>query len=62
MKIHITMISQMDLIQIIQKKLDELNIPVIEADTGENYGRTVVFYPETGEYLIRAIGKEPRKI
>ena len=31
-------------------------------DTGENYGRTVIFYPETGEYLIRAIGKEPTTI
>ena len=39
-----------------------VDIPVIAADTGENYGRTVVFYPETGEYLIRAIGREPRKI
>jgi len=46
----------------VRKKLEELNIPVIAADTGENYGRTVVFFPETGEYLIRAIGKEPRKI
>jgi len=46
----------------VRKKLDELNIPVIAADTGENYGRTVIFYPETGEYLIRAIGREPRKI
>ena len=49
-------------VQAVRKKLDELNIPIIAADTGENYGRTVIFYPETGEYLIRAIGKEPRKI
>jgi len=49
-------------VQAVRKKLEELNIPVIAADTGENYGRTVVFYPETGEYLIRAIGKEPRRI
>ena len=49
-------------VQAVRAKLEELKIPVIAADTGENYGRTVVFYPETGEYLIRAIGKEPRKI
>ncbi len=49
-------------VQAVKAKLEELKIPVIAADTGENYGRTVVFYPETGEYLIRAIGREPRKI
>ncbi len=49
-------------VQAVRKKLEELGIPIIAADTGENYGRTVVFYPETGEYLIRAIGKEPRRI
>ena len=49
-------------VQAVRKKLEELKIPVVAADTGENYGRTVIFYPETGEYLIRAIGREPRKI
>lgn len=49
-------------VQAVRKKLEELSIPVVAADTGENYGRTVIFYPETGEYLIRAIGKEPRRI
>lgn len=49
-------------VQAVRKKLEELNIPVVAADTGENYGRTVVFHPETGEYVIRAIGREPRKI
>lgn len=49
-------------VQAVRKKLEELNIPIIAEDTGDNYGRTVKFYPETGEYLIRAIGREPRKI
>ena len=49
-------------VQAVKKKLEELKIPIVAEDTGENYGRTVVFYPETGEYLIRAIGKEPKKI
>ena len=42
-------------------KLKELRIPILAQDTGANYGRTVVFYPETGEYHIRAVGR-PEKI
>lgn len=38
-------------------KLQELNIPILAEDTGENYGRTVIFFPETGEFHIRAVGK-----
>lgn len=44
--------------QACRKKLQELKIPVLAEDVGKNYGRTVVFYPETGEYHIRAVGKE----
>lgn len=44
-----------------RKKLAELQIPVLAADTGANYGRTVIFYPETGDYVIRAVGK-PEKV
>lgn len=43
------------------KKLKELNIPVLAKDTGENYGRTVVFFPESGDFLIKAVGK-PEKV
>lgn len=43
------------------KTLAELQIPVLASDTGETYGRTVVFYPETGDYVIRAVGK-PEKV
>lgn len=45
-----------------KKKLQELKIPVIAEDTGASYGRTVVFYPETGDYIIRAVGKPERII
>ena len=45
-----------------KNKLKEMKIPILAEDTGLNFGRTVIFYPETGEYLIRAIGKEPKKI
>lgn len=38
-------------------KLAELKIPIVAQDTGANYGRTVIFYPETGDFHIRAVGK-----
>lgn len=43
-------------------KLKEMNINLLAQDTGENYGRTVTFYPATGEFHIRAIGKEQKII
>ncbi|MCR5310331.1 MAG: chemotaxis protein CheD [Lachnospiraceae bacterium] len=43
------------------KKLKELKIPILAQDTGENYGRTVIFYPENGDFVIRAVGK-PEKV
>ncbi|MBO5335983.1 MAG: chemotaxis protein CheD [Lachnospiraceae bacterium] len=56
--------SQNDMMQIggrnveaSKKKLKELNIPILAEDTGKNYGRTVTFFPETGEFHIRAVGK-----
>lgn len=44
-----------------KKKLAELKIPILAEDTGNSYGRTVIFYPETGEFVIRAVGK-PQKV
>lgn len=44
------------------EKLKEMNINLLAQDTGANYGRTVTFYPETGEFHIRAIGKEQKII
>jgi chemotaxis protein CheD len=38
--------------------LKEENIPILAEDTGDNYGRTVIFYPEDGRFIIRAVGKE----
>ena len=46
----------------VKKKLEELNIPILAEDTGENYGRTVIFYPETGDCVIRAVGKTEKVI
>ena len=45
-----------------KKKLKELGIPILAEDTGLNFGRTVIFYPESGDYVIRAVGKEERVI
>lgn len=44
-----------------KQKLKELNIPILSEDTGDSYGRTVIFYPETGDFVIRAVGK-PEKV
>lgn len=41
-----------------KRKLEELHIPILAEDTGLNYGRTVVFFPENGNFLIKAVGKE----
>lgn len=45
-----------------KKKLGELGIPLLAEDTGKTYGRTVVFYPKTGEYVIRSIGMPEKTI
>jgi len=45
-----------------KEKLVKMRIPLLAEDTGQNYGRTVAFYPETGDYLIRTVGKPETKI
>ncbi len=45
-----------------KKKLAELRIPILAQDTGDSYGRTVIFYPETGDFVIRAVGKHEKTI
>lgn len=40
-----------------KQKLAELKIPILAEDTGNSYGRTVIFWPETGDFVIRAVGK-----
>ena len=45
-----------------RKILAELKIPILAESTGENHGRTVIFYPQTGEYVIKAVGKEVQTI
>ena len=49
-------------VEAVKKKLGELKIPILAEDTGANYGRTVEFYPETGDYLIKSVGKPVKTI
>lgn len=49
-------------VQAVKKKLAALGIRILAEDTGLNFGRTVEFYPETGDFLIKAVGKPPKKI
>jgi chemotaxis protein CheD len=44
-------------VQAVKAKLAELKIPILAEDTGKDYGRTVIFYPETGEFHIKAVGR-----
>ncbi|MBR1691263.1 MAG: chemotaxis protein CheD [Lachnospiraceae bacterium] len=45
-----------------KKKLKEMGIPVLSEDTGLNFGRTVIFYPETGDFVIKSVNKEVKTI
>ncbi|WMJ88422.1 chemotaxis protein CheD [Anaerocolumna sp. MB42-C2] len=42
-------------------KLQSLGIRIMAEDTGLDYGRTIEFYPETGQLYIKSVGK-PLKI
>lgn len=45
-----------------RKKLKAMGIKLLAEDCGLNYGRTVIYYPETGIYVIRAVGKPEKSI
>ena len=45
-----------------RKKLRAMGIRLLAEDCGLNYGRTVIYYPETGIYVIRAVGKPEKSI
>lgn len=46
----------------VKAKLRELGIRILAEDTGANYGRTVEFYPENGDFIIKSVGKPVKKI
>lgn len=45
-----------------KQKLRDMRIPLLAEDTGKDYGRTVTFYPETGDFVIRSVGKGEKVI
>ena len=49
-------------VEAVKEKLAALRIPILAEDTGNSYGRTIEFYPETGELLVKAVGKSIYKI
>lgn len=49
-------------VEAVKKKLKELGINILAQDTGADYGRTVEFFPETGDYVIKSVGKPQKTI
>lgn len=49
-------------VEAVKQKLTERGIRILAEDTGSNYGRTVEFYPENGDFVIKAVGKPVRTI
>ncbi|MCR4655542.1 MAG: chemotaxis protein CheD [Lachnospiraceae bacterium] len=49
-------------VEAVKKALSLQRIPILAQDTGNSYGRTVEFDPETGEFLIKAVGKGQKTI
>lgn len=49
-------------VEAVKAKLKAMNIRILAEDCGSNYGRTVVFNPDTGDYLIRSVGKPDKTI
>ena len=60
-KNELTAVGQRN-VDAVKKVLAELKIKILEEDTGLNFGRTVEFYPETGDYIIKAVGKGVKTI
>lgn len=49
-------------VEAVKQKLNELHIRILAEDTGLDYGRTVEFFPETGDFVIKAVGKSVQTI
>lgn len=43
-------------------KLREMKISLLAEDTGNNYGRTIIFNPETGDLTVKSVGKDIKVI
>lgn len=49
-------------VEAVKEKLARLRIPILAEDTGLNYGRTIEFNPETGELLIKSVGRASKTL
>lgn len=49
-------------VEAVKAKLLQLGIRIVAEDTGANYGRTIEFFPETFELVIKAVGKPIKSI
>lgn len=49
-------------VEAVKRKLNALGIPILAEDTGLNFGRTVEFYPDSGDFVIKAVGKQKKTI
>lgn len=49
-------------VEAVKTKLNSIGIRILAEDTGLNYGRTVEFYPETGDFVIKSVGKPVKTI
>ena len=49
-------------IEATKTKLAQEGIRILAEDTGDSYGRTIEFYPETGKLLVKSVGKEIKEI
>ena len=62
MAIKVMLNDDTDLVNKIKEKLKSIGIRILAEDTGLNYGRTVEFYPETGDFVIKSVGKPVKTI
>ncbi len=46
----------------VKENLQLHRIKLLSSDTGGNYGRTIIFDPETGDLLVKTIGHGERII
>jgi chemotaxis protein CheD len=49
-------------VEAVKNKLKQLGIRILAEDTGDSYGRTVEFYPATGDFVIKSVGKPMKTI
>lgn len=49
-------------VEAVKIKLRQLRIPILAEETGDSYGRTVIFDPSNGQFIIKAAGREVKVI